>query len=108
MLTSHLGVTNNPITSQVASGILRGFYPHVQNVAEAPVVYIQPDSIDSLEPRYSCSRANSLRDSFTTGINGSLWQDHLREAYGNGTFEALDSVSGIPTNDGGWHVSFDQ
>ncbi|KAJ2924171.1 hypothetical protein H1R20_g12922, partial [Candolleomyces eurysporus] len=100
-------VTNNPLTSQVASGILKGFYPgHTYDIS-APPVLIQPSSIDSLEPRYSCPQADSLRTSFTTGSNGSVWKAHLQRAHDDGTFRALDGVSGIRPDDSGWHVSFD-
>lgn len=101
-------MTNNPLTSQVASGILKGFYPdHSYDVSALPVI-IQPSSIDSLEPRYSCPQADSLRSSFTTGSNGSSWKAHLQRAQDDGTFRALDGVSGIRPDDSGWHVSFDQ
>ncbi|KAF6760466.1 histidine phosphatase superfamily [Ephemerocybe angulata] len=98
-------VTNNPITSQVASGILKGFYP--TDTGETHQVLIQPSAIDSLEPRYSCPRADALRNSFTTGTNGTTWKKHLQKAHDDGTFGALDAISGIRPDDGEWHVSFD-
>ncbi|TFK19596.1 phosphoglycerate mutase-like protein [Coprinopsis marcescibilis] len=102
-------ITNNPITSQVASGFFAGFYP-AHDFAHQPLpIRIQPSSIDSLEPTYSCPRAGALRESFTTGENGSVWQEHLREAgVEGGVWDVLDAVSGIRRDDtGGWHVSFD-
>ncbi|TEB20409.1 phosphoglycerate mutase-like protein [Coprinellus micaceus] len=98
-------VTNNPLTSQVASGLLQGFYPG--DTGKAHEVLIQPAAIDSLEPRYSCPRADALRTSFTTGPNGSAWKEHLQTVQGDGTFAALDGVSGIRPDDGEWHVSLD-
>lgn len=98
-------VTNNPLTSQVASGVLRGFYP--RDNGRTHDVTVQPSSIDSLEPRYSCPRADTLRASFTTGVNGSVWQEHLQSALDDGIFPALDEVSGIHPDDREWHVSFD-
>jgi acid phosphatase len=102
----NVGVTNNPLTSQVASGLLQGFYPG--DTGKAHEVLIQPAAIDSLEPRYSCPRADALRTSFTTGPNGSAWKEHLQTVQGDGTFAALDGVSGIRPDDGEWHVSLDQ
>ncbi|EAU86905.2 hypothetical protein CC1G_10796 [Coprinopsis cinerea okayama7 len=99
-------ITNNVITSQVASGLLRGFYPE-QDLSRPTPVQIQPSSMDSLEPTYSCPRANALRDSFTTGNNGAVWREHLQKARDEGLWDELDSISGVPTDDRGWHVSFD-
>lgn len=98
-----LGVTNNVITSQVASGLLRGLFPESGHIP----VQVQASPFDSLEPLYPCSKANSLRNDFTTGAKGQAWQDHLTAA--GALYDKLDSVSGIPRDDtAGWHVSFDQ
>ncbi|KAH6909989.1 histidine phosphatase superfamily [Coprinopsis sp. MPI-PUGE-AT-0042] len=97
-------ITNNVITSQVASGFFKGFYP-MQDFSNPIPASIQPSSIDSLEPTYSCPRANSLRTSFTTGSNGSVWKDHLQQ--GQGLWSTLDSISGVSPSDGGWHANFD-
>jgi acid phosphatase len=97
------GVTNNAITSQVASGLLRGLFPKSDQIP----VDVQASPFDSLEPLYSCPNANALRDGYTTGSKGQVWQQHLTEA--TSLYDKLDSVSGIEKNDsGGWHVSFDQ
>ncbi|KAJ3575475.1 hypothetical protein NP233_g1077 [Leucocoprinus birnbaumii] len=99
---AHIRVTNNVITSQVASGLLRGLFPASNQVA----VEVQSSSFDSLEPAYPCSRANTLRNGFTTGNSGQVWQQHLTEAAP--LYARLDTVSGIAKDDsGGWHVSFD-
>lgn len=98
-----IGVTNNVITSQVASGLLKGLFPNTPDVA----VLIQSSDFDSLEPTYSCPAANALVTNYTTGANGTLWQAHLTDAAS--LYANLDAVSGISNPDtGGWHVSFDQ
>ncbi len=101
-LTLHVGVTNNVITSQVASGLLRGLFPKSDHIQ----VQIQAPPFDSLEPGYPCSNANNLRNGYQTGSKGQVWQDHLTAAAT--LYEKLDSVSGIAKDDGGWHMSFDQ
>ncbi|KXN85635.1 Lysophosphatidic acid phosphatase type 6 [Leucoagaricus sp. SymC.cos] len=99
---ARIRVTNNVITSQVASGLLHGLFPKSDHIQ----VEIQSSSFDSLEPTYPCSKANSLRNDFTTGSKGQVWQDHLSAAAS--LYNKLDSVSGIARDDsGGWHVSFD-
>lgn len=95
-------VTNNVITSQVASGLLRGLFPDSDHIQ----VEVQASPFDSLEPAYPCSKANALRNNFTTGSGGQVWQQHLTEAAP--LYTKLDRVSGIVKDDtGGWHVSFD-
>ena len=110
-----VGVTNNVITSQVASGLLRGLFPSSPSSFSSmhsypfPQAFIQPSSIDSLEPKYSCSKASSIRNAITSFSDpaGKQWKDHLDKA--KAVYAKLDEVSGIPTDDGGgWHVSFDQ
>lgn len=99
----HLGVTNNVITSQVASGLIRGLFPFTTNA----VALIQSSTFDSLEPTYSCPKASSLKADYTTGANGQAWQDHLELA--KPVYAQLDRISGVELGDGaGWHVSFDQ
>ncbi|KAF8977495.1 histidine phosphatase [Cyathus striatus] len=99
----HIRVTNNEITSQVASGLLKGLFPSTpsSNIE----VQIQSSTFDSLEPTYSCPNANNLKSGFTTGSKGQIWQDHLNAA--KSIYASLDAVSGIDPNDGGWHASFD-
>lgn len=64
----------------------------------------QADSVDSLEPRYSCPGANRLFDSITSRTN-TAWQQHLDKAAD--LYKTLDDISGVPPNDGGFHKSFD-
>ncbi|KAL9709558.1 hypothetical protein Ac2012v2_007297 [Leucoagaricus gongylophorus] len=100
--TALIRVTNNVITSQVASGLLRGLFPGSNGIQAE----IQSPSFDSLEPTYPCSKADTLRNNYTTGSGGQVWQQHLAAAAP--LYDKLDRVSGIPRNDtAGWHVSFD-
>ncbi|KAF9527468.1 histidine phosphatase [Crepidotus variabilis] len=97
-------VTTNVITSQVASGLAKGLFP--ASLSENVPVKIQSANFDSLEPKYSCNRASTIRSDITTGSQGDLWKNHLNKAAS--IFEKLDKVSGFPKDDtGGWHVSFD-
>ncbi|KAG6828631.1 hypothetical protein H0H92_007223 [Tricholoma furcatifolium] len=92
-------VTNNQITSQVASGLVKGLFPSTTDAQ----VLIQSDTYDSLEPAYSCSAANALSSAIT---GNQTWIDHLTDAAG--VYAQLDAISGISNPDnGGWHVSFD-
>jgi len=99
------GVTNNVITSQVASGLLVGLFP--QSKSEYIAAFIQSTSFDSLEPTYSCSAASNLRADYTTGASGDQWKLHLSQAAD--IYAKLDKISGIAADDSaGWHSSFDQ
>lgn len=67
-------------------------------------VNIQNSAYDSLEPTYSCPKA----DSVLSGYQGSSgpWADHLEQA--KPVYEKLDRVSGIQPGDStGFHKSFD-
>ncbi|KAG7095876.1 hypothetical protein E1B28_006566 [Marasmius oreades] len=96
-------VTNNVITSQVASGLAKGLFPDTP--LDSPVqVVIQSNGIDSLEPSYKCSPADNIRSAYT-GSNPD-WTEHLTAA--SALYDKLDRVSGIDRNDSaGWHISFD-
>jgi acid phosphatase len=96
-------VTNNVITSQVAGQIVEGQYSGFRN---RPVsVLIQPDSIDSLEPAYTCSAASDLYSSYGVGSDTANWTLHLNDSVS--LFAKLDSVSGVNSSDPGWHNWFD-
>ncbi|EXJ63691.1 hypothetical protein A1O7_00026 [Cladophialophora yegresii CBS 114405] len=96
-------VTNNVITSQVAGQIVEGEYPGLRN---RPVsVLIQPDSIDSLEPGYTCSTASDLYSSYGVGSDAANWTLHLNDSIP--LFAKLDLVSGVNSSDSGWHNWFD-
>ena len=96
-------VTNNVITSQVASMLVAGMYPSRtdQNVP----LLIQAASIDSLEPAYSCPPSKSLFSSFGPGSSSPAWLAHLNAAAP--LFARLDKLSGISPSNSGWHTSFD-
>jgi 2-phosphoxylose phosphatase len=97
-------VTNNVITSQVAGQIVEGQYP--QGFTDKPIsVLIQPDSIDSLEPAYTCSAASSLYSSYGVGSSVANWTLHLNDSVA--LYAKLDSVSGVNTTDPDWHNWFD-
>lgn len=98
------GVTNNVITSQVASGLVVGLFP--SKSSPLPVL-IQSRNYDSLEPKYLCNRASSIRSDITVGCHGQPWKTHLTRAAA--VFDKLDKVSGFPKgDDAGWHDNFDQ
>ncbi|KAF7760282.1 hypothetical protein Agabi119p4_10958 [Agaricus bisporus var. burnettii] len=100
--TARVRVTNNVITSEVASGSCRGLWPKTDVVP----VSIEEPVIDSLEPSYPCPNADAIRNNYTTGDGGAVWLNHLTAAAP--LFDKLDSISGIEKNDtGGWHISLD-
>lgn len=94
-------VTNNVITSQVASMLIAGMYPSRKNV-DTPLL-IQPDSIDSLEPSYRCSAA--ALNSYGPGSQSPTWLRHLGAS--ESLFARLDALSGVASNDEAWHKSWD-
>ncbi|SMR63911.1 unnamed protein product [Zymoseptoria tritici ST99CH_3D1] len=96
-------VTNNVITSQVASMLIAGMYPSRKN-CDTPLL-IQPDSIDSLEPNYPCTAATALFSSYGPGSTSPAWTQHLNASAG--LFARLDSLSGVNPNSTGWHKSWD-
>jgi hypothetical protein len=96
-------VTNNVITSQVASMLIAGMYPSRAN-RDTPLL-IQADSVDSLEPGYSCPASSSLFSSYGSGSSSPAWLAHINAA--SSLVTRLDSLSGISPTDSGWHASFD-
>jgi len=94
-------VTNNVITSQVASMIVQAMYHPTK---PCPLL-IQPDSIDSLEPAYTCDFADSLYSDYAVNSNNTNWTTHL--TLSKPLFAFLDSLSGVSPNDAGFHMSFD-
>ncbi|KAG6908849.1 hypothetical protein DXG01_003015 [Tephrocybe rancida] len=98
--TSKFRVTNNQITSQVASGLVKGLFPGSSGIE----VLIEAPSFDSLEPTLSCNTANQLKTAITTG--SQTWNDHLTAAAD--LYAKLDGISGTASMDSaGWHSSFD-
>lgn len=94
-------VTNNVITSQVASMLIPAMFPSLSNI-DTPLL-IQPDSIDSLEPTYSCPAGS--RTSYGPGSTSPSWLQHLTDS--SPLFTRLDALSGVPSNATGWHMSWD-
>ena len=96
-------VTNNVITSQVASQLILGMYP---STSDSQVrVAIQPNSIDSLEPTYSCPAADALYSTYFVGSSDPAWLQHLD--YSVSLYNTLDNISGVNKSDPGWHNWFD-
>ncbi|KAI4233334.1 MAG: hypothetical protein LQ349_004466 [Xanthoria aureola] len=96
-------VTNNVITSQVAGMVTSGMFGGEAH-QEFPLL-IQPASIDSLEPGYTCPAAKHNFSAYGVGSSDAGWTSHLKAAadlYAN-----LDTINGIPPTDAGFHMSFD-
>ena len=96
-------VTNNVITSQVASMLIAGMYPSRSDKDTA--LLIQPNSIDSLEPAYTCSSASALFSSYGSGSDSPAWLEHINASAS--LFTRLDALSGVNSNASDWHMSFD-
>ncbi|WPH01900.1 Hypothetical protein R9X50_00475400 [Acrodontium crateriforme] len=96
-------VTNNVITSQVASMLVAGMYPAL--AGQTLPLKIQPASIDSLEPTYSCPTASSLYSSYGSGSSSSAWKQHLTAS--EPLYARLDALSGVSPTNSGWHNSWD-
>ncbi|KAK3722642.1 hypothetical protein LTR37_002212 [Vermiconidia calcicola] len=96
-------VTNNVITSQVASMLLAGMYP--SRADQDTSLLIQPASIDSLEPTYTCDFADSLYASYGPGSGTPAWREHLRASAGLRT--RLNALSGVDPHDSQWRKSWD-
>lgn len=96
-------VTNNVITSQVASMLIKGMW-NATPPTTTPL-NIQPSAIDSLEPTYPCPAASRLYASYATGSTSPAWTAHLHAA--KPLMAALDAISDIPSNATPWHISLD-
>ncbi|KEF58578.1 uncharacterized protein A1O9_06504 [Exophiala aquamarina CBS 119918] len=97
-------VTNNVITSQVVGQVIEGQFP--KQLTNAPIgVSIQPASIDSLEPAYTCATADTLRAAYGVGSHAANWTQHLNASAA--LFAKLDAVSGVNTTAPAWHNWFD-
>ncbi|KAL9059573.1 MAG: hypothetical protein Q9162_001078 [Coniocarpon cinnabarinum] len=94
-------VTNNVITSQVAGMVLNGMF----SVTKPFPLSIQPDSIDSLEPTYSCPAADGLKAQYGVGSNDLTWASHLAQSAS--LVETLDQISGVSASATDWHQSWD-
>ena len=96
-------VTNNIITSQVASMVSSGMFSREAH-QNLPLL-VQPASIDSLEPAYTCPAARTNFSAYGVGSNDSSWTSHLKAA--SNLYEHLDTISGVSPTDSGFHMSFD-
>ena len=94
-------VTNNVITSQVASMVVAAMY---ESAKEIPLA-VQPASIDSLEPKYTCQAGAALYGSYGVGSTNPNWTAHLTAS--QPLFVVLDDISGVAPNDVGFHQSWD-
>lgn len=93
-------ITNNVITSQVAGMLISGMW----RTSSAVPVIIQAAGVDSLEPQYSCPRGSDAFNAIKSA-NTPAWKAHLEAAAP--LYAVLDSLSGVPPNDGGFHASLD-
>jgi 2-phosphoxylose phosphatase len=100
-------VSNNVITSQVAGQVILGMFPDTENSSVS--VLIQPDSIDSLEPAYSCDSSDTIRGIYGVGSNFSNWTNHLTAPETVSLFERLEAVSNVnsSSNADDWYSWFD-
>lgn len=98
-------VTNNVITSQVASQVAAGLYPSL--AGDSLPVIVQPSTIDSLEPTYSCPAATKLYASYGVGSSNPAWLAHLNASSTKSLFATLDTISGVNASDPAWHTWVD-
>ncbi|KAF2104255.1 histidine acid phosphatase-like protein [Rhizodiscina lignyota] len=98
-------VTNNVITSQVASALIAGMYPALARKDIPLSVFIENSAIDSLEPTYSCNAANTLSSAYGVGSTDPAWTPHLNAS--QDLREALNKISGVDPTDSGWSQSWD-
>lgn len=94
-------VTNNVITSQVAGMVAAAMSDSTTELSLA----VQPASIDSLEPTYTCDAGAALYASYGVGSTDSNWTEHLTAS--QPLFDFLDNISGVAPNDPGFHQSWD-
>ena len=98
-------VTNNVITSQVAGEVVAAMFPGQTNAHVVTPLLIQPDSIDSLEPAYSCPGGTAIKNAYGPGSTSPGWLTHLNASAS--LFSALDALSGVSPTASDWHVSWD-
>lgn len=96
-------VTNNVITSQVAHGLIPKFFP--STYSKDIELQVQPPTVDSLEPKYFCPKANDLLSTYGPGSQHPTWKAHLEAA--RPIFDRLDAISGVSPTNPDFHISFD-
>ncbi|KAH9886410.1 histidine acid phosphatase family protein [Xylariomycetidae sp. FL2044] len=109
-------VTTNVITSQVAGMVISGMWnnnsTNTQNnstTSTSPSIplRVQAAAVDSLEPLYPCPASSTLFNSeIRSPTANAAWRSHL-EGPAARLFAELDAISGVPSDDEGFHVSFD-
>ncbi|VBB73008.1 Putative protein of unknown function [Podospora comata] len=97
-------VTNNVITSQVASMVASGMFGGQVAQQNFPLL-VQPASIDSLEPAYPCLAAKKNFSTYGVGSRDPGWTAHLKAA--SSLYARLDSICGVSPADSGFHTSLD-
>lgn len=83
--------------------LIPGLYPALAST-DIPL-NIQPDSIDSLEPTYSCAYADALYASYGPGSTSPAWLAHIDAAAP--LKRRLDALSGVDPSDEDWSQSYD-
>lgn len=96
-------VTNNVITSQSGAFVLQGMW-YGRKEKHTPL-FIQPASIDSLEPSYPCKYADKLYASYGVGSDEKEWKKHLDQS--SELKARLDRISGVDPEDEEWSQSWD-
>ncbi|KAK6498576.1 hypothetical protein TWF481_011161 [Arthrobotrys musiformis] len=96
-------VTSNQITSQVAGMLIGGMFG--LNQTDHIPLSIQPASLDSLQPTYSCPKASRLYQTYGVGSMDPEWRLHLDRT--TEFIQALDLISGVQADNDGFHRSFD-
>lgn len=96
-------VTNNVITSQTAAMVIAGMYP--ERTGQDQPLLIQPDSIDSLEPAYTCTAGSALSSSYGSGSSSPAWLVHINASMPLKL--RLDAISGVNPNASDWNMSWD-
>lgn len=72
--------------------------------ADRVSLLVGPDGIDSLEPQSFCPAGQDAFSRIQSGSNPE-WAEHQERAAD--VYAALDDISGVPADDGGFHKSFD-
>ena len=85
--------------------IVEAMFPSSNTTGTPFPLLIQPDSIDSLEPTYSCPTASTLYGNLGSGSTSPAWLVHLNDAAP--LYAALDAISGVPADSAPFHMSLD-
>ncbi|KAK4984574.1 hypothetical protein LTR28_002294, partial [Elasticomyces elasticus] len=80
-----------------------GMFP--EHAGQDVPLLIQPASIDSLEPAYTCTAASELTNAYGPGSNSTAWLAHLDASAP--LHASLDSISGVDPSASAWHTTWD-